>query len=138
MMVAAIIRPRCSAWQRYLIISIAVYLFSIIFLLPHLFLWPCLIMHHCRYLVADTHVRSAVVVEMNEPSDYIPCMLQAVESLSRVDGFRLDNTIGTLCDGVVCRVVIFSHAYLDFMCLERLHIVVTTVVLCIEEDLFRR
>ena len=137
-MVAAIIRPRCSARQRYSIIFIVVHVFSIIFLLPHLFLWSCLRMHYCRYLVTDAHVRSAVVVEMNESSDYIPCMLQAVESLSRIDGFRLDYTICTLCDGIVCRVVIFSHAYLDFMCLERLHIVVTTVVLCIEEDLFRR
>ena len=85
-------------------------------------------MRYCWYLVSDTHVRSSVVVEMNESSDYIPCMLQAIESLPRVDGFGLDYTIGTLCDGIVCRVVIFRHTYLDSMCLERLYIVVTTVL----------
>ena len=85
-------------------------------------------MHHCRYLVTDAHVRSAVVIEMNESTDYVPCMLQTIEGLSGIDGFGLDYTIGTFCDGIVCRVVIFSHAYLDFMCLEHPYIVVTTIL----------
>lgn len=82
-------------------------------------------MRHSRYLVSDAHMWPAVVVEMDESSDYVPCVFQTVEGLHRVDGFGLDYTIGTLCDGVVRRVIVLGHADLDFMFLECSHIVVT-------------
>ena len=81
-----------------------------------------------RYLVADTHMRSSVVVEMYKPSDYVPCVLQAVEGFPRVDGFILDYAVGPFRNGVVCRIVVFGHAYFYSMCLERAHIVVAAVL----------
>ena len=85
-------------------------------------------MGECRYLVSDTHVWPFIVVEMNEPSDYVPCVLQAVEGFPRVDGFILDYAVGPFRDGVVCRVVVFGHAYSYAVCLERPHIVVAAVL----------
>ena len=84
-MVAAFIRPRRSARQRYVIISIVVHLFRIILLLPHLFLFPGLQMDHCRYLVSYAHVGTVIVVEVDEPSDDVPCVFQTVEGLPGVE-----------------------------------------------------
>ena len=80
-MVAAIIRPRRSAQQRYVIIFIVVHLFRINLPLPHLFLYSSLHVDHCRYLIADAHVGTAIVVEVYESLDDIPCMFDAVKSL---------------------------------------------------------
>ena len=127
-MVAAFIRPRRSARQRYVIISIVVHLFRIILLLPHLFLFPGLHVGYCRYLVSDAHVRTVVVVEVYEPSYDVPCVPDAVERLPGVDGFSLDDTIGALCDGVVRRVIVFGHTDSDVMAFKYTDIVVTAVL----------
>ena len=127
-MVAAIIRPRCSARQRYVIIFIVAHLFRIILLLPHLFLFPCLHVDYCRYLVADAHVRTVIVVEVYEPSDDVPCVPDAVEGLPGVDGFSLDDTIGALCDGVVRRCIVFGHTDSDVMAPKYTDITVTAVL----------
>ena len=51
--------------QRYAFFFGIRFLWGIFFLLPHLFLYPLLQMGLCWSFEPDTHVRSAVVVELN-------------------------------------------------------------------------
>ena len=97
----AFARTGCSAVQRYDIISIFCPFFSINFVFPHFFLLALFHMCYCGHLVSDAHVRSAVVIEMDE-AFYNPVgVLEGVEARA-VDTFHLNYTIGALCDGVVC------------------------------------
>lgn len=66
-------------------------------------------------LVPYAHVRAALIVECNEASDVTACSLEAgIEGLP-VELFGLDYSIDSLCDAVVCRLVILCHAYLDIV-----------------------
>ena len=61
----AVAQTVCSAGQRYDIIFILCLFFRINFVFPHSFLLSLLQMHHGRYLVADAHVGTPVVVEVD-------------------------------------------------------------------------
>ena len=127
-MAAAFIRPRCSAWQRYAIILIVFYPLWIIFLLPHLFLRSSLEVYHCGYLVSDTHVRPIVIVEVYEPSDDVPGMFQIVEGFSGIYDFGFYNSIRTLRNSIIGRVIILCHADSDTMFPEHCHVIITTIL----------
>ena len=128
MMVAAIIRPRCSAWQRYAIVLILVHPLRIIFLPPHLFLRSILEMYHCRYLVSDTHVRPIVIVEVYEPSDDVPGMFQIVEGFSGIYDFGFYNSIRTLRNSIIGRVIILCHADANIVIFQLFNIGITAVL----------
>ena len=127
-MAAAVIRPCCSAWQRYAIVLILVHPLRIISLLPHLFLWPILEMYHRRYLVSDTHVWPVVIVEVYEPSDDVPGMFQIVEGFSGIYYFGFYNSIRTLRNSIFGRVIILCHADSDTMFPEHCHVIITTIL----------
>ena len=105
-----------SAWQRYCFIFILCLFFRINFVFPHLFLLPLLQMRHCGHLVADAHVRTSVVIEVDEAFDDTVGVLKAVEALP-VDTFHLYFPIDRLCDGIVCWFVVLSHGDADVICL---------------------
>ena len=121
-MVAAIIRPRCSARQRYVIISIVVHLFRIILLLPHLFLFSSLQVDHCRCLVTDAHVGTVIVVEVYEPPDDVSCVLYTVECLSGVFHWLKGFTPLPLPCWSRLHILLFPAVFLD-ACLDSVFVV---------------
>ena len=112
----ALARTVCSAWQRYDIIFILGLFFRINFVFPHLFLLSLLQMHHCGHLVADAHVRTAVVIEMDESFNNTIGVLKGVETLP-IDTFHLYFPIDRLCDGVVRWLVVLGHGDADVISL---------------------
>ena len=92
----AFARTVCSAWQRYDIIFILCQFFRINFVFPHSFLFTLLQMDHCGHLVADAHVRAAVVIEVDEAFDDTIGVVKGVETLP-IDTFHLYFPIDRLC-----------------------------------------
>ncbi len=100
----------------------------IFFLPPHLFLYPILQMHNSGYLISQTHVRPAMVIEMYISPDEIPCMPDVIELVLPIDTFHLDDSVDALRNGIVGRFVVFRHADGDAVLLEKLHVSVTTIL----------
>ena len=121
-------RAVCSARQRYDIIFIPCLLFRINSVFPHPFLLSLLQMRCCRRFVSDAHVQPSVVVEVDVAFYHPAGMLKGVEALLPVDTFHLYYTVGTLCDGIVRRLVVLAHGYGDSMRLEHGHIGIAAIL----------
>ena len=117
-----------SARQRYGIIFIHGLFFRIFFLFPHPLLLSLLQMHHRGHLVADAHVRPAVVVEVEVTRDEVPGVLIRRQSLLAVDTFHLYYTVDALCDGIFRRLVVLRHGYADVVGLKQGYICVAAVL----------
>lgn len=85
-------------------------------------------MRHCRYLISYAHVRTAVVVEVDESPDDLFRMLPGAELPPAINTFFLDNTVDTLGDGVVGRLVVLRHGDGDSMGPEHVDILITAVL----------
>ena len=85
-------------------------------------------MYHRRYFITDTHVRSAVIIEMYEPSDYFPCMFDTMIRLAGIDLLRLDDSVYPFSHSVVRRLVVLGHTDTDMVLLKNRHIIVTTIL----------
>ena len=84
-------------------------------------------MRHGWHLVADAHVRTPVVVEVDVAFDDTVGVLEGTETLP-VDAFHLYYTVGSLCDGIVRRVIVLTHGDGDAVFPEHSHIVVAAVL----------
>ena len=85
-------------------------------------------MHHRRYLVADAHMGTVVVVEVDEARDEILRIPEGGELLLAVDTFHLYYTVGALCDGIVRRLVVLAHGDGNLVRLEHGHVCVAAVL----------
>lgn len=118
----------CLALQRYCILLFIATCGRIFFLLPHFLLYSLLQMRHSRYFIPDTHMRSAMVIEMYVASYDISCMPDVVEPASRMAAFRLNNPVDTFRNGIVGGFVVFRHTDGNAMFLKKCHIWVATVL----------
>lgn len=84
-------------------------------------------MRHGGHLVSDAHVRTPVVVEVDVAFDDTVGVLEGTETLP-VDTFHLYYAVGSLCDGIVRRVIVLTHGDGDAVFPEHSHIVVTAVL----------
>ena len=95
----------------------------IFFLLPHFLLYSLLQMRHSRYFIPDTHMRSAMVIEMYVASYDISCMPEnrgwLLSAFNPVDTFR---------NGIVGGFVVFRHTDGNAMFLKKCHVWVATVL----------
>lgn len=85
-------------------------------------------MRHSRYFIPDTHMRSAMVIEMYVASYDISCMPDVVEPASRMAAFRLNNPVDTFRNGIVGGFVVFRHTDGNAMFLKKCHVWVATVL----------
>lgn len=85
-------------------------------------------MRHSRYFIPDTHMQSAMVIEMYVASYAISCMPDIVEPTSRMAAFRLNNPVDTFRNGIVGGFVVFRHTDGNAMFLKKCHIWVATVL----------
>ena len=111
-MAAAVIRTCRSALQRYCFLFICIVLFYMNIISPHLFLRTFLQMYHRRYLITDAHMRSSIIIKMDESTDYFLCMVYTMERLSWINSFALDDTVYTFCYGVVRWLVILGYIFI--------------------------
>lgn len=118
----------CPALQRYCILLFIATCGRIFFLLPHFLLYSLLQMRHSRYFIPDTHMQSAMVIEMYVASYAISCMPDIVEPTSRMAAFRLNNPVDTFRNGIVGGFVVFRHTDGNAMFLKKCHIWVATVL----------
>ena len=79
----------CSAWQRYGVLFIIRILLCRICLFPHLFLLSLLHVSHGRCFVANTHMGTAVVVELYEPWNEVACIFKCGQQPLWIDTFHL-------------------------------------------------
>ena len=121
-------RTCLSGFAKILHPSFHCYLWKDIFLLPHFLLYSLLQMRHSRYFIPDTHMRSAMVIEMYVASYDISCMPDVVEPASRMAAFRLNNPVDTFRNGIVGGFVVFRHTDGNAMFLKKCHIWVATVL----------
>ena len=81
-----------------------------------------------RSLVPYAHMWSAIVVEINESADVVPCLMYVGIGGLAIELLCLDYAIDALCYSVVGGFVVLCHAYLCSYALECLHICVAAVL----------
>ena len=79
-------------------------------------------------LHADAGVWAGVVIEGDEAGYALQCILVRLEALLAVDHLRLEDAVHTLCDSVVCGLVVLRHANLDAVLLQFVRIGITAVL----------
>ena len=124
----AFARTVCLARPRYILFFIFSLMFTVNFIFPHLSLFALLLMDLSGCLVTDAHVRTTVVIEMDETRYRIPCLLKRWELLLWIDIFCLYYTIDTLRYRVVRGLVVLGHGDGDAVFLQHGHVCVATVL----------
>ena len=85
-------------------------------------------MCHRWCLHADAGVRPLVVVEAYEGGDTLTCVQNGLEVSLAVDDLSLEDTVHTLCYGIVSGLVVLSHADFDTVLLQFIRIGVAAVL----------
>ena len=100
----------------------------IIFIVPHLFLFSMLQMRLCWRFVANAHVRTPAVVELNEAGNEFLCLFKGGQLFPRIDAFCLQYAIDTLCNGIVSRLIVLCHGDCNAVAFQHGHICVTAIL----------
>lgn len=85
-------------------------------------------MHYARGFITDTHVRSAVVVEVDVALYHARGTLDGLEQPLPIEAFHFNYPIDTLRHGIVRGLVVFRHADGNAMPPKALHVRVATIL----------
>ena len=70
-------------------------------------------------LVADAHMRTMIVVEINEAVNLLLGILNVFKAmLLTIDMLSLDSAVYTLGNGIIGRLIVLRHANLDTIFLQ--------------------
>ena len=58
-----------------------------------------------------TPVEALLVVEPDEPTYAVTCLVDVAKATGWIDEFLLDDTVDAFCNSVVRRIIVFRHAY---------------------------
>lgn len=67
--------------------------------------------HLCGREHFVAHVWPFVIVEVNDASNDTSCILKVLWPFHVIEPFFLYNAVDSFRNGIVCRLVVFSHAY---------------------------
>ena len=95
---------------------------------PHLFLLSLLQMCLIWRFVSNAHVRTLTVVELYETGNECPCVFKGGQLFPRIDAFRLQYAIDTLCNGIVRRLIVLCHGDCNAVAFQHGHIRVTAIL----------
>ena len=99
------------------------------FVLPHLFLFTCLLMHGIRSLQPDAVVWASAVVEEDEALYLLLCFLIGLKTpFLTVYALALNHAVDAFCKGVVGGFVVLCHRDLYAVLLQFLNVEVTAVL----------
>ncbi len=80
-------------------------------------------------LVADAHMRTMIVVEINEAVNLLLGILNVFKAmLLTIDMLSLDSAVYTLGNGIIGRLIVLRHANLDTIFLQFFNIQVAAVL----------
>lgn len=85
-------------------------------------------MHYARGFITDTHVRSAVVVEVDVALYHARGTLDGLEQPLPIEAFHFNYPIDTFRHGIVRGLVVFCHADGNAMPPKALHVRVATIL----------
>ena len=85
-------------------------------------------MHYARGFITDTHVRSAVVVEVDVALYHARGTLDGLEQPLPIEAFHFNYPIDTFRHGIVRGLVVFRHADGNAMPPKALHVRVATIL----------
>ena len=102
-------------------------MFTVNFIFPHLSLFALLPVDLRWCLVTDAHMRTGVVIEMDETGYGLMCLLERWELLLWMDILCLYYTISTLRYRIVRRLVVLCHRDGNTMFFQHSYVCVTTV-----------
>ena len=95
---------------------------------PQARLWAGLLMHLGGRFVADTHMRSSIIIEGDKLTDALSRFLYSLIDGFAIEFLRLDNAINTLRNTIIRRLVILRHTDGYVVVVQLIYIVVTTVL----------
>ena len=121
-------RTVCVARPRYALFFTFNLMLTVNFVFPHLSLLSLLPMNLRWCLVADAHVRTAAVIEMDETGYGLLYLLERWELLLWIDILCLYDTIDTLRYRIVRGLVVLGHGDGDAVFLQHSNVCVTTVL----------
>ena len=96
--------------------------------LPQARLWAGLLMRLGGRFVADTHMRSSIIIEGDKLTDALSRFLYSLIDGLAIEFLRLDNAINTLRNTVIRRLVILRHTDGYVVVVQLIYIVVTAVL----------
>ena len=96
--------------------------------LPQARLWAGLLMRLGGRLVADTHMRSSIIIEGDKLTDALSRFLYSLIDGLAIEFLRLDDAINTLCNTIIRRLVILRHTDGYVVVVQLIYIVVTAVL----------
>ena len=79
-------------------------------------------------LHADAGVWAGVVIEGDEAGYTLQRILVRLEALLAVDHLRLEDAVYTLCNSIVCRLIVLRHANLNAVLFQFVRIGITAVL----------
>ena len=118
----------CLARPRYRLFFIFSLMFVINFVFPHLPLFALLPVDLRWRLVTDAHMRTRVVIEMDETGYGLLCLLKRLELLLWIDIFCLYYTIATFRYRVVRGLVVLGHGDGDAVFLQHSNVGIAAVL----------